>query len=267
MKLNNLTVLTPTRSPILKVKLYLSRLLKTKFVRSRYGVQMLANWTDQTFRHCIRGSYGDEYANYLRGIETQFAFVDIGSNQGIFSLIAAKNRNLKSIIAFEPLKTNSSILEANLSQSGFKTYQIHQVAIDSSESLATIYYNDQHSGATSLCNRAGTETEVVKTISFKSLNNIFEAIPTDAPIVVKIDVEGHEQCVIDQLVKLSRIDTIASIFFEFHILDLESEATLLGILSQLELIGFDHTVYLTRNDHRDCLVVNRKYINKFKFES
>ena len=60
-------------------------------VRSAYGVLMVPNWQDTTFRYCIFGTYGRDLADLLLEQREAFVFVDIGANQGLYSLIAAQN--------------------------------------------------------------------------------------------------------------------------------------------------------------------------------
>ena len=62
------------------------------FVTTAYGVEMQENWADSTFRMCVFGRQGDVLAKLLRRWDRPFAFVDIGANQGLFSLIAATPR-------------------------------------------------------------------------------------------------------------------------------------------------------------------------------
>src|SRR5262249_6802707 len=58
-----------------------------EFVTSSYGVRMKANWNDRTFQYCYFGTYGRTLANFLRRYERPFVFLDIGSNQGLYSLL------------------------------------------------------------------------------------------------------------------------------------------------------------------------------------
>ena len=49
-------------------------------VRSAYGVLMVPNWQDTTFRYCIFGTYGRDLADLLLRQNGDFAFVDIGDS-------------------------------------------------------------------------------------------------------------------------------------------------------------------------------------------
>ena len=57
------------------------------------------------------GSYGNFYSDRLKKEKNKFLFIDIGANQGLYSIIAAKNKkNIKSY-AFEPIKTTYDLLK------------------------------------------------------------------------------------------------------------------------------------------------------------
>ena len=83
------------RGKILRIKLKFYELVNKKYVKSTYGVFLKANYRDVTFRLCILGCYGNFYCNRLKNIDEEFIFLDIGANQGIYSLIASQN--LKTI--------------------------------------------------------------------------------------------------------------------------------------------------------------------------
>ena len=61
------------------------------------------------------GKSGFEIYDYLASIESSFSFLDVGANQGIYSLHALKNKNCNEVYAFEPNPNSYSVLEKNLS--------------------------------------------------------------------------------------------------------------------------------------------------------
>jgi hypothetical protein len=68
---------------------------------SNYGVWMYNNFNDKTFKLSLLG-YRNSLDRIISLIEYPFIFVDIGANQGIFSLVAAKNKNCVALHTFEP---------------------------------------------------------------------------------------------------------------------------------------------------------------------
>lgn len=57
---------------------------ESKPVTGHYRVPMWPDWGDRTFAYCHYGTYGDYLPNVLAEIDTPFAFLDIGANQGVF---------------------------------------------------------------------------------------------------------------------------------------------------------------------------------------
>jgi FkbM family methyltransferase len=74
-------------------------------------------------------------------------------------------------------------------------------AISSSAGSATIRLHTDHSGAASLSSLAPANGESVETIKTIESSFVDILLPADGDILVKIDVEGHEAVVIDQLMK------------------------------------------------------------------
>ena len=73
---------------------------------------MLSNYLDKTFQLSIMG-YRNNLEKILLSIKQPLIFMDIGANQGVFSLVAAKNKNFVEIHAFEPNLELISYLERN----------------------------------------------------------------------------------------------------------------------------------------------------------
>lgn len=195
-------------------KLYCQAVSK-KYVRSDYGVKMQANWHDATFNYCINANYGYFYCEYLRNLSAPFCFLDIGSNQGLYSLIAAKNSHCGSVWAFEPVDNTFRVLADNIVANELDS-RITPVrsAISSSSGFAKINIKKGHSGGASLCqlnDLSGVLNEDVRLMTSSDLNGMIKG---DDQIVVKIDVEGHEDVVIQEILKCSFRARIHSIYYE-----------------------------------------------------
>ena len=106
------------------------KITKAEYVRSRYGVLLKSNWQDITFRMAYYALYQFHLSRFLTKINTPFIFLDIGANQGIFSLAAGKNLHCKKVLAFEPVSDIYNILKKNIAINKLeKTVIPHKVAI------------------------------------------------------------------------------------------------------------------------------------------
>ena len=98
------------------------------YTLSNYGVWMLNNCLDKTFQLSIMG-YRNNLEKILLSIKQPLIFIDIGANQGVFSLVAAKNKSFVEIHAFEPNLKLTQYLEGNFFMNKVDSFFIHKVAI------------------------------------------------------------------------------------------------------------------------------------------
>lgn len=194
----------------------LYQLMKTEFVRLQYGVLMRANWHDTTFNYCYRGSYGRALSSLLARHERPFVFLDIGANQGLYSLLAAKNPHCTQALAFEPVARTHDLLVQNIAANNLAARITPiRAAVSSETGSITIRVPKHHSGGATLEGgvklKHETVEEVIQTIDIAALDR---AIAGAGEIVVKIDVEGHEEVVLNQLAKSAHIGRITTVFYE-----------------------------------------------------
>lgn len=194
--------------------------LGSKNVKSIYGVLMRKNWLDTTFRFCILGAYGHFFSNHLQSKTTKFAMLDIGANQGIYTLIGAKNKNCTRITSFEPVSNTFELLEINI-----KLNEVEDKCTTVKKGLGTlsqvisINILEGHSGAASLAHSFGkkeaTNHEDVEIADSNILTKL-DIREDNEPIICKIDVEGKELDVIEALISSKIIDDITEMFYEIH---------------------------------------------------
>lgn len=182
---------------------------------SVYGTKFAANFHDKTFRYCLYGTYGKRFSDYLTSLDQPFVFLDIGANQGLFTMVAALNTNCHTAIALEPVKRTFELLWANagLNDVADKVTLLN-AAFSDKAGEAQIAIKSNHSGVASLHReplQSGGLTEQIRLIDSETLDAY---IPDDLDIIVKIDVEGHEAVVIAELLKSRHIDRMVTIFHE-----------------------------------------------------
>ena len=189
-----------------------------KYVKSFYGPLMFENWRDVTFRFCIRGSYGTVFSDYLKNYTKPFCFIDIGANQGLYSLIAGNNKNCLKVFAFEPVPDTAGILTNNIGENnlGSKS-EVHVKAISSENTCHKIYINLEHSGATSI-DQVTSESRSSQAVDIETVNSSYLdelTLPKGVDIIIKVDVEGYEKVVIEQLIQTNFLSNINTIYYEY----------------------------------------------------
>ena len=206
---------------------------KPKFAISAYGPKFKLNLLDITFKFYIKGSYGYYFSNLLSNINYDFIFLDIGANQGLYTFISAQNNNCKYIYSFEPVSTTYDYLLFNLELNP-ATKKIITVnsAVSNVDGERIISINPGHSGVASLDHSSGSTVENISCISYKLLQNYIH--DNGLKIVIKIDTEGHEPIVINELLKSNFLSRISVIFFEVD----EKWFDVAMLVSQLNKVGF-----------------------------
>jgi FkbM family methyltransferase len=184
--------------------------------RSVYGVEMEANWADRTFAYCQYGTYGPYLADLLASIDQPFCFLDIGANQGLFSLIAAKNPLCEKIVALEPVPATHRLLATNLARAGLGgRAEALNVGLSDTAGSHAITINPVHSGQASLeahmAERNDCESIAIELVTMSELE---AHLPVHLPLFVKIDVEGHEPVIIEELLASRHASRVLGIFYE-----------------------------------------------------
>lgn len=185
-----------------------------KKVKSIYGIYLLPSFKDITFKYYFKGTYGTFLSNHIKNIDIKTQFVDIGANQGLYSILAGQNKNIDQIISFEPCLQTSKLLRSNLKLNHVKNCKVVQKGISNDSGHIQLHVSEGHSGKNSLRELGSEEiskTETVETINFKGLN---ELVPNHSRIFIKIDVEGYEEIVINELTQCSFFENIYQIFCE-----------------------------------------------------
>ena len=198
---------------------------KKGYILSNYGVWMLSNNSDKTFQLSIMG-YRNNLEKILLSINQPLIFIDIGANQGVFSLVAAKNKNFVEIHAFEPNQKLFSYLESNFYVNKVNNFFIHKVAIGPQSTSISFFVPENHSGN----GRVSTQKSNMQVVSVNRdyLNKVF--VQSNKFYFIKIDVEGSEHKVLTELFNSSLNPYIKYIFIEINT-KFSEEDTLIKTLS------------------------------------
>lgn len=199
------------------LKYNLFKLLNINVITSYYGVKFYSNYQDLTFKLCVTGKYGDLLYKYLKNFPNKYFFLDIGANQGLYSLIAAKTHNCIGCVAFEPVLNSFELMKKNIRLNKLEEkITLHKNAVGSSNTIEAIKLVSGHSGAASMSNHlstTSTEIEFISVVNWQILNELL-SVPKAIIIIVKIDTEGFEEIVISELMKTEFWEDISSLFIE-----------------------------------------------------
>jgi FkbM family methyltransferase len=242
----------PVRKKIFKFKLILHKYLlkSSKPLRSIYDIYLTPAYKDVTFKYYFKGTYGTFFSDLLKNFKTHAVFVDIGANQGLFTILAAKNSNFKEVVSFEPSSRTSSLLRKNLKVNDVKNCRVVQAAISDKNKELVLHSTDGHSGLSTLRSVESKEEKAFEKINAINHVKIDSLIPKHNCYIVKIDVEGHEEVVINELVKCSFFKHVELIFCEID----EDWVEVESIKKTLSSFGFQHFKKIGKKTHYDLLI-------------
>lgn len=223
-------------------------------MQTAYGVKMQANWHDRTYAYCHYGTYGTYLADLIGAIDTPFLFLDIGANQGLFSLIAARNPACEAIVALEPVPDTHARLAGNFACNGLsQRAQALNFGLSDRAGTLPINTSTRHSGVATLENHLALRDSgaVSVAVEMRTMAGLAPYLRGELPIFVKIDVEGHEAQVIAQLLGSALAERIIAIFYE-HDRKWSDEDAIAGTLGQA---GFAVTRRYGRGRHFDALAL------------
>jgi FkbM family methyltransferase len=219
-----------------------------------YGVRLWQRWDDRTFVYCRAGTYGRFLSDYLANRQDDFAFADVGANQGLYSLIAAKNPHCQQVIAFEPVAATFAALRANIAINlGAEKVTALNLGVSDKAERIEISVPRGHSGMATLRPSAGSnsETETIEVVSAVELDRLLDGA---LPLVIKVDVEGHEASVIEQLLACSHAPRIECIFYEVDRRWSDKDL----IAAMLRDAGFEAFKQVGRGHHFDVMASRSK---------
>ena len=183
----------------------MSRFLRWQLVSRIISAPVLVKWINDTSFILSRGESGisgnyyvglheqDEMAFLLKTIARDEVFVDVGANVGSYTLIASGVKGAKGIV-FEPVPETYLRLMRNLRLNDLTTrVKAYNRGVSSMGGKLRFITNMN-------CENHVVDVDVENTLEFLEievvkLDDIFSAGPS--PHVMKIDVEGHEENVLE----------------------------------------------------------------------
>jgi FkbM family methyltransferase len=121
-------------------------------------------------------------------LKSSNAFIDIGANCGLYSLVAS----IAGVptLSFEPNSENYQLLLRNLHHNKINNVEGFHVALSSSQGVMRLYGGGE--GASLVKNWGGMKNTYSCLVSTNSLDNLISHRFDKDQLLIKIDVEGHE---------------------------------------------------------------------------
>jgi FkbM family methyltransferase len=180
--------------------------------RGRFAVPVTLKWyhgttvdvllgNDNSLCLYVCGSFEpNEFAFLDRVLKPGMVFVDVGANDGYYTLFAAQRVGPSGrVLAVEPSTRERANLERNIARNGLANVTVVPLALGSSCGMAELHLaQSAHSGHNTLGRFAndGVQAESVEQVKVCTLDSLAPGLALDRIDVMKIDVEGAEASVI-----------------------------------------------------------------------
>lgn len=236
------------------------RTIPFKSLRSHYGPILCCNPQDHTNVYAISGDYGHVISNHITGLPENSAFIDIGANYGLFSLLAASHLPKGKVFSFEP---NPEIYHYLLTAKELNELENiitlnYAVGIDSGK--MELRYNKKHSGVSSLVTNDQKASEDIETFTVEVLNiaenDTLKELDKIPAAHIKIDVEGYEGKIIETVRQAPWYNKVKSIIVEIDDRNLRKfDSSAKSLYKTLEQDGFTPTIGFNDTKHYDEIFV------------
>ncbi len=141
-------------------------------------------------------------------------FLDIGAHYGIYSISAGVRCPDCKVIAFEPSPMNYDILKKNVALNGLKNIAAYDLAVSDRPESREFQVSEQSDNS----GFYGSPYHKVKKkipVNAISIDQFIDHSPA-VPVIVKIDVEGHEISVLEGMKRLSGASDEITLLIEFN---------------------------------------------------
>lgn len=176
---------------------------------SAYGPLIRVRQDDFTARLCLHGGYGTELSELIEGLPTDAIFLDVGANLGLYSLLAGQRLSEGTVFAFEPNPAVFADLVSNIHANRLKNVVPFNAAVAGESALMTMAVHRGHTGAAHFDDSGSVQ---VAALDPRGLVGLWAG--KDAPIFVKVDVEGYECVVVAALLEALRGLPVLGLYVE-----------------------------------------------------
>lgn len=184
----------------------------------------------------------------LSFLGTGGVFCDIGSNVGLFAILAAKKLGPQGrVLAFEPYSQAFSHLQDNIKLNGVTNVSPFSKAVGENHGTARLNIGEENADSSLVRSPTGRDLghEVVEVVA---MDEFIDTENLPVPRVVKIDVEGFEYSVM-QGMRLTLAEPACKIVCcEVHPALLPSGVSPGSIPAYLKFLGFEHVEAFPRKD-------------------
>ena len=178
-------------------------------------------------------------AYVLERTQKPLSIIDCGANIGVSLLYFKLRAPNARITCFEPNPGARTILEKNIEQNGWgDSVIVVPCALGVEKGTTELYLKDTRASGSdaSIANYFDSKKNSVTTISIDVVTlSSYISAPVD---LLKIDIEGPELSVLEEIVSAGKIEQVSAIQLEYHYIKNHFTRPLSDVLTLLEQHGF-----------------------------
>lgn len=170
-----------------------------------------------TLQMLINEIFSDNYKIFERGIEFQPGdiVVDIGANEGIFSIMMARLHPEIKVVCCEPVPDTYFRLMRNIGLNGVANVEAHCVGIGEKAEVVPLVVNNNFSvGSSGVQQHYDPETNRKVLVTIMPLDSFLRTRVVGKVKLMKMDIEGMEY---DALYPSKLLEEVEYFVGEFHI--------------------------------------------------
>lgn len=176
---------------------------------------------------------------YFRPETNKPVIIDCGSNVGMSLLYFKLAYPECKITSFEPDKNTYELLVQNVSGNGFKDIKTNQCAVGGTAGEIEFYVDSNQQSAVWMSKFQSASSNKEREMQSMTVNSVVLSDIVAEPVdLLKLDIEGAEFEVIDELNTQSKLALIKQIVIECHIYDKGWISEFSRMLKVLESNGF-----------------------------
>jgi len=163
----------------------------------------------------IKEIFNDNYKVLEKGLVFRDGDVilDIGANEGMFSIMMAKLFPHTRVIALEPVPRTFYQMIRNIGLNGLNITALN-IGVGSERGIQNLIVSKQFSGGSTGFCTFDPETQIKAEVDIYTLDDIFSVAGIERVRLLKMDIEGGEHETLYPCTVLGRVDCMVG---EFHI--------------------------------------------------
>ncbi len=224
---------------------YLTTFMNT-FLLGRYDSRnRIANIAGNRVAFCAYESlailfheiFEDQQYCFITDNERPFV-VDCGSNIGMSVLYFKMLYPQAEVLAFEPYEKAFACLEENMRANGMRGVTLHQKALSNEQGEIDFYFDEDNPGSLIMSTKKERISKNKQVVTSVRLSTYIER---DVDFL-KIDVEGAEVEILEDLSNAGKLHYIKQMVMEYHHHILKDQDVLSQLLALLENAGFGYQI-------------------------